>query len=390
MYSKGSRLKGNIGEIKALGHGSIETAIDRKAYSQVVGTAQEEAKNTALSVDGAREVGRNTGIEQKAYAESLTAAGAENKGHTDGEFARRRSAEDVAYLAAHGADFSKQHGLSRQRETANSLHNQSIAEIASNGKISEDTRDSLTKINDGLYGHQMLEEAGRNNSLASVSADEADIFNRMAEKAGFENFKAQAGDRIVFSGAFDGETRDFKLSNIHADQMGQENRGENYNYIKRRKEEIVDSEGARSRLQTPAGKTVFETAHEGTRSDTGDSKTIHDNEINFSNGVFARKNVIDSMVHDASKAGFDLSGMSEKNSELYSLRTTASTTGVLAAIPTVKQLFDRQSLFVGAGLGVAEGASYLDLNDIKDLFKSSGKAEEINPEKSSGFIESLR
>jgi hypothetical protein len=53
-------------------------------------------------------------------------------------------------------------------------------------------------------------------------------------------------------------------------------------------------------------------------------------------------------------------------------------------------LFDRQSLFVGAGLGVAEGASYLDLNDIKDLFKSSGKAEEINPEKSSGFIESLR
>jgi hypothetical protein len=62
MYSKGSRLKGNIGEIKALGHGNIGTAIDRKAYSQVVGTAQEEAKNTALGVDGSREVGRNTGL----------------------------------------------------------------------------------------------------------------------------------------------------------------------------------------------------------------------------------------------------------------------------------------------------------------------------------------
>jgi hypothetical protein len=84
------------------------------------------------------------------------------------------------------------------------------------------------------------------------------------------------------------------------------------------------------------------------------------------------------MLFNASKAGFDLTDMTEKESEMAALRTTASTTGVMAEIPTVKQLFDKESLIVGGGLGLSEGVGYFDLDKTIDFFKSGGKAEKIS------------
>jgi hypothetical protein len=230
----------------------------------------------------------------------------------------------------------------------------------------------------------MLQEAGQNIVFSNASQPEANNINAMNEESGFSGFVAQPGDKISFAAAYENATGRFNLSNIQASRMGQETRGESYHNTSERMNKFVDGQGVHTETQTIDGQTVLKTTTEGERIDTGsrittgDIKTIHEDRINYSTGVSANKPVLGTMLFNASKAGFDLTDMSEKESEMAALRTTASTTGVMAEIPTVKQLFDKESLIIGGGLGLSEGVGYFDLDKTIDFFKSGGKAEKIS------------
>jgi len=365
-FRKSSALEGDIQTIKELGHGNLNTAIDRKSYSSMVSTVGAEARATALGVDGARDVERVGAIEQKSRSKALGSGGADVKGSAAGTFERIQGEMDSQYLEKHGDAYGRQHFLDRERSTANSYLKQGVAEQVSNGEVSEKTKATLNKINDSQYGHQMLQEAGQNISFANISSEEAGRFNEMAHHSGFQGFHAQSGDRVNFSAAYDDDTGGFQLSNIQASQTGQESRGEVYSKVNKRTLESVDDKGVHVETQTMDGKTVLESTTAGKRVDagsrvtTGDLKTIYDDRTIFQSGFDAHRSAAANVLFK----------------ETGSMPVTATLLGAARDASLITQFANPVTQWSAGGLLGADG-----LNQLQEAFKlDKDKVEKSNYE----------
>ena len=253
MYRRGSALKGDMELIQEWGGGDVNRAIGRKSENTVVNALGDEARTRELGREGSIRQGRNTGEE-----------------------AKERSKGDRVFLDEYADTLEGQQHYDRIKSTANSYAKMGIAEQVNNGEVSEGTKAMLNKLSTDGYGRQTLQEAGQGHVFSNVSSSEADRFNEMARAAGsdFDDFKAQAGDKVTLSGMYDEKSGVFHISNIRADHMGQENRGQDYNHVDKRRKEIVDGDGHRIEMQTPDGDTVLSQTTKGTVFSDINKRTI--------------------------------------------------------------------------------------------------------------------